>query len=129
MKQEVDRIKFEHRYWAEQRFTNNGFRNRFRYRLNTVIPLNNKKLVPQTFYASIWNEIFFTDKAPYFERNRFFVGGGYEVSEAVAIQSGYLHQFDYKINDETGRNFFQISLLLNIDLKKRQQEFSPSTSD
>jgi len=36
MKQEVDRIKFEHRYRAEQRFTNNGFRNRFRYRLNTV---------------------------------------------------------------------------------------------
>jgi len=129
MKQQVARIKFEHRYRAEQRFTNNGFRNRFRYRLNTVIPLNNKKLVPKTFYASIWNEIFFTDKAPYFERNRFFVGGGYEVSEAVAIQSGYLHQFDYKINDETGRNFFQISLLLNVDLKKKHQEFSPSTLD
>jgi len=129
MKQQVARIKFEHRYRAEQRFTNNGFRNRFRYRLNTAIPLNNKKLVPKTFYASIWNEIFFTDKAPYFERNRFFVGGGYEVSEAVAIQSGYLHQFDYKINDETGRNFFQISLLLNVDLKKKHQEFSPSTLD
>ena len=129
MKQQVARIKFEHRYRAEQRFTNNGFRNRFRYRFNTAIPLNNKKLVPKTFYASIWNEIFFTDKAPYFERNRFFVGGGYEVSEAVAIQSGYLHQFDYKINDETGRNFFQISLLLNVDLKKKHQEFSPSTLD
>lgn len=129
MKQQVARVKFEHRYRAEQRFTNNGFRNRFRYRLNTVIPLNNKKLIPKTFYGSVWNEIFFTDKAPYFERNRFFVGGGYEVSEAVAIQSGYLHQFDYKINDETGRNFFQISLLLNFNLKKRQQEFSPSVSD
>jgi len=129
MKQQVARVKFEHRYRAEQRFTNNGFRNRFRYRLNTVVPLNNKKLIPKTFYTSVWNEIFFTDKAPYFERNRFFVGGGYELSEAVAIQTGYVHQFDYKINDETGRNFFQISLLLNVDLKKRQQEFLPSLSD
>ena len=129
MKQQVAKIKFEHRYRAEQRFTNNGFRNRFRYRLNTVIPLNNKKLIPKTFYASVWNEIFFTDKSPYFERNRFFVGGGYEVSEAIAIQTGYLHQFDYKINDETGRNFFQISLLLNVDLKKKHHEFLPSLVD
>jgi len=129
MKQQVARVKFEHRYRAEQRFTNNGFRNRFRYRLNTVIPLNNKKLEPKTFYASVWNELFLTDKAPYFERNRFFVGGGYEVSETVAFQTGYVHQFDYKINDETGRNFFQISLLLNVDLKKKHQEFSPSLSD
>jgi len=129
MKQQVARLKFEHRYRAEQRFTNNGFRNRFRYRLNTVVPLNNKKMVPKTFYASVWNELFFTDKAPYFERNRFFIGGGYEVSEAVALQSGYVHQFDYKITDETGRNFFQISLLLNFNLKKRQQEFSPSMVD
>ncbi len=118
MKQQVARLKFEHRYRAEQRFTNNGFRNRFRYRLNTVVPLNNKKTIPKTFYASAWNELFFTDKAPYFERNRFFVGGGYEVSETVALQSGYLHQFDYEINDETGRDFFQISLLLNFNVKE-----------
>jgi len=129
MKQRLDVFKFEHRYRAEQRFTNNGYRNRFRYRLNTVVPINNKKIVPKTFYASVWNEIFFTNLPPYFERNRFFIGGGYEVNEQVSFQSGYVHQFDYRINDETGRDFFQISVLLNFNLKKDKQEFIPSVSD
>jgi len=129
MKQRLEVIKFEHRYRAEQRFTNNGYRNRFRYRLNTVVPINNRKIVPKTFYASVWNEIFFTNLPPYFERNRFFIGGGYEVNEQVSFQSGYVHQFDYRINDEKGRNFFQISVLLNFNLKKDKQEFIPSVSD
>ncbi|MEP7108947.1 MAG: DUF2490 domain-containing protein [Ferruginibacter sp.] len=129
MKQHLERITFDHRYRAEQRFTNNGFRNRFRYRLNAVVPINNKEVIPKTFYAAVWNEVFFTDTAPYFERNRFFIGGGYEVNETLAFQTGYVHQFDYKINDETGRDFFQISVLLNFDLKKRKQEFMPGVSD
>ena len=129
MKQRLEVIKFEHRYRAEQRFTNNGYRNRFRYRLNTVVPINNRKIVPKTFYASVWNEIFFTNLPPYFERNRFFLGGGYEVNENLSFQSGYVHQFDYRINDETGRDFFQISVLLNFNLKKDKQEFLPSVFD
>ena len=129
MKQRLQAINFEHRYRAEQRFTNNGYRNRFRYRLNAVLPINNKKVVPKTFYASVWNEIFFTNLPAYFERNRFFVGGGYEVNEHVSFQTGYVHQFDYKINDETGRDFFQISVLLNFNLKKGRQEYLPSVSD
>jgi len=129
MRQRLEVINFEHRYRAEQRFTNNGYHNRFRYRLNTVVPINNRKVVPNTFYAAVWNEIFFTNLPPYFERNRFFIGGGYEVNEHLSFQSGYVHQFDYKINDETGRDFFQISILLNFNLKKNNQEFLPSVSD
>ncbi|MCY7420142.1 MAG: DUF2490 domain-containing protein [Chitinophagaceae bacterium] len=129
MNQHMEIIKLDHRYRAEQRFTTNGYRNRFRYRLNTVVPINNKKVIPKTFYAAVWNEVFFTDKVPYFERNRFFIGGGYEVNETLAFQTGYVHQFDYKISDETGRDFFQISMLLNFDLKKGKQEFMPGVSD
>ncbi len=129
MKQNLEVIKFEHRYRAEQRFTNNGYRNRFRYRLNAVVPVNNKKIIPKTFYVTVWNELFFTDKAPYFERNRFFIGGGYEVNKTLSLQTGYLHQFDYQINDETGRNFFQISALLNFDLKKGRQNYLPAIPD
>src|SRR5882724_1363758 len=47
----LERVKFEHRYRVEQRwFKNNGYRNRFRYRLNAVVPLNHKKMEPKTFY-------------------------------------------------------------------------------
>jgi hypothetical protein len=30
-------------------------------------------------------------------------------ASAQSIGLGYLHQFDYRINDETGRDFFQLS--------------------
>jgi hypothetical protein len=129
MKQDLERLKFEHRYRAEQRFTTKGYRNRYRYRLNVLLPINKPKVEPNTFFVSVWNEIFFTDTEPYFERNRFFVGGGYEFTEAFALQIGYLHQFDYKINDETGRDFLQISCLFNFDLQSKTAGFKPGVSD
>jgi len=56
MKQRLEVIKFEHRYRAEQRFANNGYCNRFRYRLkNPVVPIINRKVVPKTFYAAVWD--------------------------------------------------------------------------
>jgi hypothetical protein len=130
MKNPLKYVIFEHRYRAEQRFTSNGYKNRFRYRLNAIVPLNKEKIGPKTLYASLWNELFFTDKEPFFERNRLFIGLGYEFSENLAIQSGYIHQFDYKINDETGKDFFNLSLLYTIDLnKKKATNYSPSTPD
>lgn len=130
MKNDLEFMTFDHRYRAEQRFTSNGYKNRFRYRLHAIIPLNNKKIVPKTYYLSIWNEIFFTDKEPFFERNRSFIGFGYEFSEKIALQTGYIHQFDYKINDETGRDFLNLALLYTIDLnKKNATNFLPSTTD
>jgi hypothetical protein len=121
MKNDLDFVILEHRYRAEQRFTSNGYRNRFRYRLGAIVPINNKQVVPKTFYVSAWNEIFFTDNEPFFERNRFFVGVGYEFSKQLAVQTGYIHQFDYKINDETGRDFLNIALLYTFDLSNKNE--------
>ena len=130
LKNPFDYIIFEHRYRAEQRFTSNGYRNRFRYRLSAIIPLSGKKIEPKSFYLSAWNEIFFTDKEPFFERNRLFVGGGYEFTENLAIQTGYIYQFDYKINDETGRDFFNVALLYNFDVSNhKKHDFHPTTND
>lgn len=129
MRQSLNRIKFEHRYRAEQRWTINGYRNRFRYRIQSVIPLNKQKLEKGTIYAIAWNEIFFTNNPPYFERNRFLLGGGYELTNDLAIQTGFLKQFDYRLNDETGRNFFQIALLYELALKKKKQEHVPGGVD
>jgi Protein of unknown function (DUF2490) len=123
------RLKLEHRYRAEQRWTSNGFRNRFRYRLNAVLPLNNKKVIPKTFYLNASNELFFTNKAPYFERNRFFTGIGYEFNQGFSIQTGYLQQFDYRINDESGRSFFQLSFLVDLQWKKKTSEKVPGAMD
>ena len=130
LKNSYDYITFEHRYRAEQRFTSNGYRNRFRYRLSVLVPLEGKKFEPKSFYLSAWDEVFFTDKEPFFERNRFFIGAGYKFSEALAAQTGYIYQFDYKINDETGKAFFNLALLYTIDLsKKSKDDFHPTTND
>jgi hypothetical protein len=38
----------------------------------------------------------------------------YKPSKATTLQIGYLHQFDYKINDETGRDFLQLGYFIEI---------------
>ena len=73
---------------------------------------NNKGYKPFLLNAS--NEIFFTGKEPYFERNRLLVSLGYKLSKQLALQIGYLHQFDYKINDETGCDFLQLGLYFGL---------------
>jgi hypothetical protein len=129
MSQYLHRVKFEHRYRAEQRFTKNGYRNRFRYRLQTVIPLNGHKIEPKVWYLSGSGELFFTDTPAYFERIRTYVGLGYQLSKSWGVQAGYLHQFDYKLVDETGKDFLQVSLLWDIPLFKREQEKIPTHVD
>lgn len=129
MTQVEKRLKFEHRYRAEQRWTSNGYRNRFRYRLSATLPIKNKKVAPDTFYLNTSNELFFTNKAPYFERNRLFLGGGYRFSNFFTIKTGWLSQFDYRINDESGRNFFQLSILLDFKNKHKSTEQLPTGMD
>ncbi len=38
----------------------------------------------------------------------------YKPSKTTTLQVGYLHQFDYKINDETGRDFLQIGFFIEL---------------
>lgn len=114
MKQNLARLKFDHRYRAEQRWTQKGYRNRFRYRLGLNVPLNKTKSAPGAWYLTSSDEIFFTDRAPYFERNRFFAGAGYVANPWLTLQAGWMRQFDYRIDDESGRNFLQISLSFSL---------------
>jgi hypothetical protein len=106
--QNVGTLKIEQRYRAELRWTSNGYRNRFRYRIAASYPFGNIRNGYQPFIASISNELFFADKEPYFERNRMQFNLNYKISRFAMVQLGYLHQFDYKINDETGRGFLVV---------------------
>jgi hypothetical protein len=113
------RLRLEHRYRAEQRWATNGYRNRFRYRLNAVYPLNGDKVEPGVIFLSAWDEIFLTNKASFFERNRYFMGAGYQFSPIFTLQSGFINQYDYRPNGSRSRNFLQISLLYDLDLRKQ----------
>ncbi len=86
--QSIGKIKIEQRYRSELRFTSNGYRNRFRYRLGVSYPFGKVKNDYKPFQVSESNEIFFTDKEPYFERNRMLLAFNYKPSKATAFQIG-----------------------------------------
>lgn len=119
--QQLGGINIEHRYRTEQRFTSNGYRNRFRYRLGATFPIQ-KEGDKTIWYMNINNELFFTDRSPHFERNRFFTGFGRLMNKGLTIQAGYLYQSDYKVFDETGKGFFQITAFINIKNRGKYPE-------
>ena len=113
MKQQLSIIDIEHRYRIEQRFTEK-YANRFRYRLNISVPLNHLKIEPQTVYAVVYNELFFTDKLPHFSRNRFHAGAGYILNEKVSLQAGWLRQVDFLKNKERRKSYLFTSVSLKF---------------
>ena len=105
LSQTIGKLKIEQRYRAEFRFRNIGYRNRFRYRLGISYPFGMETKGYKPFQIGVSNEIFFTNKEPFFERNLILATFNYKPTKATTVQAGYTHQFDYKINDETGRDF------------------------
>lgn len=117
--QSIGHVKIEQRYRSELRFTSNGYRNRFRYRLGISFPFGKSAGELKPFQLSISNELFFTDREPFFERNRLMLSMQYRLSENCSFQLGYLRQFDYKINDETGRNFLVAGMYFEFSRKAK----------
>lgn len=103
--QEINKLQVEQRYRAEMRWTNNGYRSRYRYRIGVSYPFGKNTKGYKPFQINVSNELFFTDHEPYFERNRMLFALNYKTGKHTTIQLGYVHQLDYKINDETGRDF------------------------
>ncbi len=119
--QSIGSFKIEQRYRAEFRFTTNGYRNRYRYRLGASLPFGKEKNGSSPFLLSASNELFFTNREPYFERNRLLVSLNYKLSPQFSFQLGYLHQFDFKINDETGRDFLVVGAFIELKHKPKQK--------
>ncbi len=120
--QSIGELKIEQRYRAELRFTSSGYRNRYRFRLGLSYPFGNKKNDFKPYIISASNELFFTNKEPYFERNRISFAFNYKPTKSATIQIGYIHQFDYKINDETGRDFLQIGYFIEFNKNTSQNK-------
>jgi hypothetical protein len=115
----IGSLKLEQRYRAEFRFTqNNGYLNRYRYRLGISYPFGRARDDYKPFQISVSNEIFLRQIEPNYERNRALFALNYKPSQATTIQLGYIRQSDYKINDETGRTFFQIGYFIEVAPKK-----------
>lgn len=129
LEQKLDWINFEHRYRVEQRHISTGYKNRFRYRLNVVVPVNNKEVIPKTLFAYIGDEVFFTNKTPFYERNRFFTGLGYKFSPVFSVQSGYMRQFNYSPTPSSSHDYLQVALYINFNSKNFKRQSIPSPAD
>lgn len=124
------RFKFEHRYRVEQRWVNGDFRNRFRYRLNMFIPLNNTKIVAKTLFISVFDEVFFNNKAPNFERNRVSAALGYQFDKKWILQAGWINQRNYTLTQSSGKNNVMLMLMYRINRKNAvESERVPTTTD
>ena len=116
--QHHSRFKIEHRYRSEERWTINGFRTRYRFRVNLLVPLNKPVVEIGVWYLSASNEIFLVDRGTFFERNRISGLLGYQIKKHLALQVGYLYQFDYKPDNETGIRFLQFGV--QFDIKRHE---------
>ena len=106
------RLKLEHRYRIEQRWfafrdDRTEFRQRFRYRLNGFLPLNNQKIEPGTIFLTAYDEIFLNPKGPVFERNRVYGGVGYQFNKHFIAQVGYVNQANYNYTATQGQFVLQ----------------------
>ncbi|MCF6296105.1 MAG: DUF2490 domain-containing protein [Flavobacteriaceae bacterium] len=110
----IGRVKFEHRYRIEQRWVNQDYKNRFRYRLMLFIPLNKPKIEKGSLFLGIYDEIFVNTKETFFDRNRLYGALGYQFNKATSVQVGMMHQ---QVND-FGKWYLQFALVFNTDLRK-----------
>ncbi len=109
----IGRVKFEHRYRLEQRWVNDDYRNRFRYRLMLLIPLNNTKIEPGTVFLGLYDEIFINDEVTFFDRNRLYGALGYQFNKTTSAQLGLLNQ---QVND-FDKVYLQFAVLFNPDFR------------
>jgi len=114
----IGRVKFEHRYRIEQRWVNNDYRNRFRYRLMLFVPLNKPKIKKGAVFIGLYDEIFVNGQKTFFDRNRLYGALGYQFHKTAGLQMGMLYQ---KVNN-FGKWYLQFALVFNPDFKKTEKK-------
>jgi len=119
----------ENRYRAEIRFSDSGTAYRFRYRPGLSVGMNDLFQGLPDAKITVSTEIFFTDKEPYFQRNRFLAALTWQVTPGTGIQTGYIHQFDYKVNDETGKDFLVLGLFVDFGSGSQPTAATDNTDD
>ncbi len=107
------RFFMNHRLRYEQRFVESqDLRTRYRYNLFLNIPLNNPKIIKNTFYIALYNEIFINGQrstgngtVEIFDRNRAYGAIGYVLKDGMKVQLGIMNQ----TTDNWSKNQLQVS--------------------
>jgi len=95
------RFLLTHRFRYEQRWVaDQDFRTRYRYNIFLNVPLNHTDLNKGTIYIALYNEIFINGQrdigdgrtVQFFDRNRTYLGLGYNILDNLRIQVGWMRQ-------------------------------------
>ena len=116
LKNNVGRVKFEHRYRIEQRWVNQDYKNRLRYRLMLFIPINKPIIEKGSIFFGLYDEIFINTNDPFFDRNRLYGALGYQFNKPTSLQVGMMHQQ----SNTYGKWYLQFALVFNPDLRKNK---------
>ncbi len=113
LKNEVWKLKFEHRYRFEQRFidfgTESDTRHRARYRLQLTLPLNDK------LFVNVYDEVFLNLQDEVFDQNRLYGALGVHISPTLSVQAGYLKNHFRNTNFDR----LQLALFFNPDFRNK----------
>jgi len=109
-RQNFGRVFIQHRYRIEERFFANDFGMRFRYFLSFNIPVNKTIIEQNSFYISVYNEIFLRTDKPVFDRDRIYGAIGYAINNYLRLETGLM----YQIFENGNRPQFQIVFINNI---------------
>lgn len=113
------RFLLTHRFRYEQRWVaDQDFRTRYRYNLFLNVPLNSTELKAKTLYLALYNELFMNGQraigdgreVELFDRNRTYLGLGYNVLDNMRVQGGWMLQ----TTDNWSKGQAQVSLHHNF---------------
>lgn len=127
-KHSLSRFYFDHRVRFERRFLYSGNTNRIRYRLAINVPVTKPRLLDNTVFFAINNELFLGQGYPTYEKNRFFIGAGYKLNDRFTFQLGNMNQNDYKGSNIQCKNYLYLTVVCNLPNKSKQQKKADSIS-
>ena len=110
-----ERFLLTHRFRYEQRWVDEqDMRTRYRYNIFLNVPFNKTSLSKGAIYAALYNEIFINGQrnigngrvVELFDRNRTYLGLGYNILDNLRVQLGWMRQ----TTDNWAKNQAQISV-------------------
>lgn len=119
-------IRLEQRYRAVGNEDFSFSSHRARYNISFSIPLTKKEMGPKTPFLFINNEVFINFGKNvinnYFDQNRFFIGGGYQFTDHLNVQFGYMNVFQQLPagNQFVNTDAIRLFLFHSIDLRHKE---------
>lgn len=123
-----DHIKLFHQLRFEQRYKRgyekgSSFKltHRFRYKITLYVPLNKPAFENHTLFLSFYEEIFIQAGESivynHLEDSRTYLGLGYNLSEKLQVQAGYMYSFRHFNAPHVyeNRSIFRLSLYHHLD--------------